>query len=125
METWNERLAKALRESEYNPHQLAQELKVASPTVSAWLASGSIQPAKNITGENLLKVCELLNIRPEWLMFKKGAMRPISSKLSEEMAEIVAALHDIDRTQGTEREDAIYFINRLLRKDVSRQKKVG
>lgn len=125
METWNERLAKALKESEYNPHQLAQALGVKTPSVSAWLGSGTIQPAKNITGENLLRVCELLNIRPEWLMFKKGAMRPAPTKISDEMAEIISALQDIDRMQGTEREDAVYFINRLLRKDVSQQKKVG
>jgi DNA-binding Xre family transcriptional regulator len=125
MDTWNERLAKALAESEYNAHQLAQAMKVKTPSVSAWLGSGSIQPAKNITGENLLRLCELLHICPEWLIFKKGPMRPLGAKLSEEMAAIVAALQEIDRSGGTEREDAVYFINRLLHKDVSQQRKAG
>lgn len=125
MDTWNERLAKALAESEYKPHQLAQALGVKTPSVSAWLGAGSIQPAKNITGENLLRVCELLSIRPEWLMFKKGPMRRASENLSEEMGAIISALQEIDRSGGTEREDAVYFINRLLHKDVSQQRKTG
>ncbi|TCK87331.1 helix-turn-helix domain-containing protein [Paraburkholderia sp. BL9I2N2] len=125
METWNTRLAKALAESEYKPHQLAQALGVKTPSVSAWLGAATIQPAKNITGENLLRVCKLLNIRPEWLMFKEGAMRPSSSKLSDEMLEIIERLKEIDRIQGSEREDAVYFINRLLRKEDRSQQKAG
>lgn len=125
METWNERLARALAESEYNPHQLAQTLRLKTPSISAWLGAGTIQPAKNITGENLLRVCQLLNIRPEWLMFREGPMRPVSGKLSAEMLRVFEALEAIDRAGGSEREDALYFVNRLLRKDARAQEKVG
>jgi DNA-binding Xre family transcriptional regulator len=125
MDTWNERLAFALAESDYNALQLAQALGVSAPSVSAWLGSGAIQPAKNITGENLLRVCELLDIRPEWLMFKKGPMRPASVKLSAEMSAIIATLQEIDLKNGTDREDALYFINRLLQKSASQHTKTG
>jgi DNA-binding Xre family transcriptional regulator len=126
MDTWNSRLAAALKESEYNAHQLAQAMGLKAPSVSAWIGAGTIQPAKNITGENLLRVCQLLNVRPEWVMFKEGPMRPPSRlTLSNEMLSVIAALEEIDRNGGTEREDALYFINRLLRKDASQERKAG
>lgn len=115
MKTWNERLARAVAESEYRPQQIAKKLNVSAPTVAAWIGAASIRPAKNITGENLLQVCELLGIRPEWLMFEEGAMRPPKdAKISPEMAQVLAALAEIDAKGGEEREDALYFLNRLL-----------
>lgn len=126
MDTWNKRLASALAESEYTANSLATAVGVSAPTVSAWIAAGTIQPARNINGENLIRVCQLLNIRPEWLMFKEGPMRPPSgTKLSEEMRRIIEALEAIDRSGGTEREDALYFVNRLLLKDARPQEKTG
>ena len=116
MDTWNKRLATALAESDYTANSLATVLGVSAPTVSAWIAAGTIKPALNITGENLIRVCQLLKIRPEWLLFREGAMRPADQgNLSVEMKEIIAALTEIDQMNGPAREDAIYFINRLLR----------
>lgn len=118
--TWNERLARAIAESDYRPQQIAKELNVSPPTVAAWIGAASIRPAKNITGENLLQVCRLLEIRPEWLMFDEGPMRPTkSTKISPEMAQVLAALADIDAKGGEEREDALYFLNRLLNRGVN------
>lgn len=126
METWNQRLAHAIAESDYKPHQLAQALNIKTPSLSAWIGAGNIQPAKNLTGENLVRVCQLLNIRPEWLMFREGQMRPAPKRdISDEMQRIFDTLEEIDRINGTEREDAIYFINRLLHKDARQDKKVG
>lgn len=116
METWNQRFARALAESEYNMNKLRLELGVSAPTVSGWAAAGGIKPIENISGENLLKVCRLLNVRPEWLLFREGPMRPPPArKLTPEMLAVVEALEEIDRSGGTEREDALYFMNRLLR----------
>lgn len=116
--TWNERLARAVSESEYRPQQIAKELNVSPPTVAAWIGAASIRPAKNITGENLLQVCRLLGVRPEWVMFDEGPMRPEkSNKISAEMAQVVGALADIDAKGGEEREDALYFLNRLLNRE--------
>lgn len=116
--TWNERLARAVDESGFRPQQIAKELHVSPPTVAAWIGAASIRPAKNITGENLLQVCRLLGVRPEWVMFDEGPMRPEkSNKISAEMAQVVGALADIDAKGGEEREDALYFLNRLLNRE--------
>lgn len=126
MTTWNERLAQALAASEYKPHQFAQALGLKTPSISAWIAAGTIAPAKNITGENLLRVCKLLEIRPEWLMFDKGPMRPVrNTHISDEMKAVIDALIRIDAIGGSEREDALYFINRLLTKDDRQKRNVG
>jgi hypothetical protein len=118
METWNERLAQAIAASDYKPHQLAQALNIKTPSLSAWIGAGTIQPAKNLTGENLIRVCQLLNIRPEWLMFREGPMRPAkSTTISTEMAAIISELEILDAKGGNEREDALYFLNRLLKRE--------
>lgn len=122
MKTWNERIALAIEESEYGGRggreQIAKLLNVSPPTVAAWVGAASIRPSKNITGENLLQVCELLNIRPEWLMFARGPMRPAKSdKTSPEMAALIDHLREIDSKGGIDREDALYFLNRLLSRE--------
>ena len=118
MKTWNERFAKAVADSDYNREQIAKLIGASSPTVAAWIGAGSLRPAQNITGENLLKVCRLLDVRPEWLIFGEGSMRPEkSAKISPEMAQVIALLVDIDSNGGTEREDALYFLNRLLARE--------
>lgn len=115
MKTWNERIATAIAESDYRPQQIAKELGVSPPTVAAWIGAASIRPAKNITGENLLQVCRLLEIRPEWLMFGEEPKRPTQSrKISQQMAHVIGKLIEIDSKDGEEREDTLYFLNRLL-----------
>jgi len=84
METWNNRLLKALEESTFNKNSLAERVGVSAPTVSAWVGAAGINPAKTIAGDNLLKVCRALNIRPEWLMFREGPMR--ASSVDPELA---------------------------------------
>jgi hypothetical protein len=116
MDTWNTRLAAALAESDYSPNALATALGVSAPSVSAWIGAGTITPARNLTADNAIRVCQLLKIRPEWLLFREGPMRPADQgNLSPEMKEIITALMSIDQTKGPVRDDAIYFINRLLR----------
>lgn len=71
MDTWNKRLALALEQSPYNANALAMALGVAAPSLSAWIGAGTITPAKDIKAENLLRACELLGVRPEWVLFGK------------------------------------------------------
>ncbi len=99
MEKWNERLAHALGQSAYNANQLAKELRVSAPTVSAWIGAAGITPARDIKGENLLLVCRLLNVRPEWLMFREGSMRPaaVRDREAEEAVALLYTLPDDDR----------------------------
>jgi transcriptional regulator with XRE-family HTH domain len=116
MDTWNKRLATALAESDYTANALANAMGVSAPTVSAWIGAGTITPARNLTAENAIRVCQLLNIRPEWLLFREGSMRPTDQdNLTPEMWEIITELMEIDKIKGPVREDAIYFIKRLLK----------
>lgn len=126
MNTWNQRFATALAESEYTPNALATAMGVSAPTVSAWIAAGTIAPARNITAENALRACQLLKIRLEWLLFREGPMRPAEpGNLSGEMREIITALIEIDQMKGPVREDAIYFIKRLLRPENKSSQRIG
>lgn len=70
MKTWHDRLRYAREQTGLRPIDLAKEVGVSSATVSDW-ESGEI---KKLEGENLLKVCDLLNISPKWLLFEKGDM---------------------------------------------------
>ncbi|CAG4900582.1 hypothetical protein [Paraburkholderia saeva] len=74
MDTWNQRLAYALAQSEYTANGLAAALGLKAPSISAWIGAGSITPARDIKADNLLRVCELLNVRPEWVLFGKLPM---------------------------------------------------
>lgn len=71
METWNKRLTKARADIGWSKTKLAQEVGVSNPTVTDW-ESGDI---KKLEAENLLKICEVLSIRPRWLQFGEGGMR--------------------------------------------------
>ncbi|MCF2133891.1 MULTISPECIES: hypothetical protein [Mycetohabitans] len=75
METWNKRLALALRQSGLSANAAAKKAKVSAPTFSAWIAAGNISPAKDIRADNLLTVCEVLDVRPEWVVFGRLPMR--------------------------------------------------
>lgn len=74
MTTWHDRLKFAREQIGVRPIDVAKEVGVSSATVSDW-ESGEI---KKLEGENLLKVCEFLNISPRWLIFNKGEMTEIS-----------------------------------------------
>ena len=116
METWNQRLAQALEASDIkNPSHLAAALGIKAPTVSAWIGAGNITPAKDIKGDNLLRVCTILDIRPEWLMFREGPMRPRTSWPFSFSYDEYMGLPDADKA---EIENAVRF--KLQRREVSR-----
>jgi DNA-binding Xre family transcriptional regulator len=79
MKTWNERFAEVLAESGMKKSALATTLGVSAPTVQAWVGAPGVAPAVNITGENLLKVCRLLHVNPEWLILARGPKRDAGS----------------------------------------------
>ncbi len=62
METWNERLTRAREDKKLNKTALAKAVGVSQPTVSDW-ESGVMKP----NGDNLLAVCRILGITPDWL----------------------------------------------------------
>lgn len=71
METWNQRLAKALAESDYTANRLAGEIGVSAPTLAAWVGAANIKPAQDIRADHLFKVCERLKVRPEWVLYRR------------------------------------------------------
>lgn len=75
METWNQRLGRALEESEVSANSLAVRLGLPSPTIYAWLGSGHIKPTKRVSAEHLFMICRELALRPEWLLFGEGSPR--------------------------------------------------
>jgi len=75
METWNQRLKKAVDEEGLAPNAFAREIGVSAPTVAAWLGAGNIRPAKDIKADHLWKACERLGIRPEWVLGKRVPMK--------------------------------------------------
>ncbi|WP_155634477.1 hypothetical protein [Burkholderia stagnalis] len=87
MKTWNERLAKALAESEEyhgNVNRFAGDVGVAAPSVAAWIGAGTIKPAKDIRAIYLIKACSLLHVTPEWVLFgsgKKSTVAPHESTI--------------------------------------------
>ena len=76
METWKDRLKSAADEMDLKAPDIADRLtpKLKAPSVYAWFSKkpGSIQ---ELTGPNLIKVCELLRIQPKWLITGKGPRR--------------------------------------------------
>lgn len=68
MTTWNDRLAIAIDALGIRPYRLAQECGVTQSTVSTWLGAASKEPAADLGATKLIRVCEVLKVRPSWLM---------------------------------------------------------
>ncbi|WP_217589780.1 hypothetical protein [Burkholderia sp. GbtcB21] len=71
-------MAKALAESSYcgNVNRFSADVGVSAPTVAAWVGAASIKPAQDIKATHLMEACRLLNVRPEWILYESGQMRP-------------------------------------------------
>ncbi|MDP1931936.1 MAG: S24 family peptidase [Gammaproteobacteria bacterium] len=71
MQTWNQRLDQAIKDSSHNKSSLARAIGVSAPTVTDW-TKGEIQ---KITADNAEKVCKELGINIQWLLSGKGKIR--------------------------------------------------
>lgn len=77
MTTWNERLAAAMTEKGVSIADIAHAGGAAHTSAMAWIGgSGSIVAANDIGARRLLRVCDFLGVRAEWVMFGKLPMRP-------------------------------------------------
>jgi len=70
--TWNERITQAREAKNIKKSAFAKLVGVSAPTVTDW-ESGQI---KKIDGENLIKVCSVLEITPAWLLHGIGDDTP-------------------------------------------------
>ena len=61
--SWKTRLFSILQVKKVSRQTVAAELGVSEAAISLWLNGPN-----NVTAENLVKLCRLLEIRPDWLM---------------------------------------------------------
>lgn len=62
--TWHNRLTQARLAAHMSKSTLAKETKVSPATVTMWENGDT----RTIDGANLLRVCSVLNVSPEWLL---------------------------------------------------------
>lgn len=68
MDIWKQRLKEARIAKGLNKTEFAKAVGVSNPTVTDWEKSADIGGIKEITGVNLMRACNVLNITPQWLL---------------------------------------------------------
>jgi phage repressor protein C with HTH and peptisase S24 domain len=75
---WHTRLAQARTAKGLRKNAFAKLVGVSAPTITQW-ENGE---TKKIEGTNLMKVCAVLEITPEWLMNDEGPKRDVAPGFS-------------------------------------------
>ena len=70
METWNERLVRALKAKGRTQTELAKAVGIKQPSVNDWTAGKT----KKLGAADAFNVCQFLGIRLEWLVHGNGPM---------------------------------------------------
>jgi len=73
--TFAERMSLAIKEAGKTLQQIADLAGTSKGQVSQWQTAGKVQ-VENIKAHVLERVCEVLKIRPRWLMYGEQPMRP-------------------------------------------------
>jgi transcriptional regulator with XRE-family HTH domain len=68
MEDWKQRLRTARLAKGLNKTEFARLVPVSNPTVTDWEKSVEDGGIGEITGPKLMRVCEVLEVDPEWLL---------------------------------------------------------
>jgi phage repressor protein C with HTH and peptisase S24 domain len=95
MNTWNQRLERALKESGHTPADLARAVGVRPPSVTEWLNGTT----KDLKAANAERVCRFLGINQSWLLYGKGPQKggqqehPDEAIVAVESREIRLAAH--------------------------------
>lgn len=76
MEDWKSRLKMAREVVGLNKTQFAKLVGVSNPTVTDWEKSTDDGGIKEITGVRLTKICAVLNIDPNWLLYGANVIPP-------------------------------------------------
>ncbi|AQG98569.1 hypothetical protein A9R05_06775 [Burkholderia sp. KK1] len=107
MENWNKRIAIRRQEVGLSKSEFARRCEVSAPTVNDW-ENGDI---KKLEASNLLKICQVLDVDPWWMMFgdesktsKKKDFRPVSNE-AERLIQCVI------RFDGTEAASKFYRLH--------------
>ncbi|BAK76770.1 putative phage repressor [Pseudogulbenkiania sp. NH8B] len=121
METWNERLAKALRDSNLQAIDLANKVGVKPSAVTQWTNGVT----KRIDGENLLRAAKALGVTADWLMFggsqgkttdtKQDTQEPyLAKRTSSEYDQLVASMREA-YLRGSLPEDLLKSFKQVFR----------
>lgn len=68
MEEWKQRLKAAREQAGLNKTTFAKLVEVSNPTVTDWEKSVDDGGIQEISGVRLSKICQVLNVDPEWLL---------------------------------------------------------
>lgn len=68
MNSWKNRLKEARLKKGLNKTEFAKAIPVSNPTITDWEKSVETGGIREITGPNLVRVCEVLGITAEWLI---------------------------------------------------------
>lgn len=66
---WYERLSQAREAKGYKKAHFAKAIGVKPPTITEWERGDTVAPS----AANVMKICQVLNITPEWLMQDSGS----------------------------------------------------
>lgn len=92
MTTWNKRIKEAREEAGMANSDLARAVGVKPASVTLW-ENGS---TKNMDAANCIKACEVLGIRPQWLVFGRGPKHVANSKLVRSIVATLEGLSEDD-----------------------------
>ena len=91
LKTPQERLVYAMRQQKMKITVLAKSVGVSDSAVSRW------RTASDMDQQNLMKVCQAMNIRADWLLFGNGAPnRDTKNDLTPPEYELVSALRSAE-----------------------------
>lgn len=97
MNDWKLRLRQAREAKGLNKTEFAKLVGVSNPTVTDWEKSIDTGGIKEVSGQNLTRICDVLSVAPNWLLYGDGAA-------TAERAPLVRAIHPDDEPP----DDVIY-----------------
>lgn len=89
---WNQRLTQARTAKNINKSEMAKLIGVSAATVTQWENS----TIRHIAGKHLTRVCELLDVTPEWLLYGTDATKESSARVPAPGAMKIEYLNDDD-----------------------------
>lgn len=108
---WYERLSQARQAKGFKKAHFAKAIGVQPPTITEWERGDTVAPS----AANVMKICQVLNITPEWLMsgpaVGEGGMP--SKTYFGQNAQIAEAVALMERMEPYELAQVIGIINTL------------
>jgi transcriptional regulator with XRE-family HTH domain len=103
---WFERLRQAREVKGYKKAHFAKAIGVKPPTNTEWERGDTVAPS----AANVMKICQVLNITPEWLMQSPGSAStelPMTTRTYwgnnpaiEEAVQLMEKMQDFELTQA-------------------------